>query len=196
MVEVLVATTILMIIVMILSMIFQQSSGAYQSGARVVKSQTVLRGVLGAVARDLTLAVDSRGYPGIENSFGSGSIKFVALTGSPDASGRRTAQWIEFSNAGGYVTRRAGDLKWTPTTGGGTWSRGPLTSSVLNPQEPLTGFTFEIVREPGLSGDALPLRVDIQGSIETSGKATLVSGRSAGKDREFDTEDDIIVGGV
>jgi hypothetical protein len=202
-VEILVATTILLIIVMMISMVFQQTSGAYQSGTRRVRSQTVLRNILGAISRDMILAVDSRYYPGFENDFGSQSASFIALTGTPDGAGRRAPQWIEFSYAGGAVKRSCTDMVWQ-SAGVSKWilSNNPdgKEESTLNPNqnEKLTDFSFAITADPDGSS-TLPLRVDVEGSIQTDGKDSYVSGRSAGKDRKWGTAtepgDDIIVGG-
>ena len=100
-IEILIATTILLIIVLMMSMVFQQSSGAFQSGTNRVNAQKVLRGILGVIARDMALAADSRFYPGLDNAFGATRVAFVALTGNPDAAGRRSPQWIVFSYSGG-----------------------------------------------------------------------------------------------
>ena len=200
-VEILVATTILLIIVMMISMVFQQTSGAYQSGTRRVKSQTVLRSVLGTISRDLTLAVDSRNYPGIDNDFSSSAISFIALTGIPDKDtpGKRAPQWIEYKYDGASaVKRRCADLTCREQNDGTlTWSQvaSGQQETTLNPSQPLTTFFFEITPDMSTPGSMLPLRVDIQGAIETDGKSSFVSGRSAGKDRKWKTADDIVVGG-
>ncbi len=198
-VEILVATTILLIIVMMISMVFQQTSGAYQSGTRRVKSQTVLRNVLGTISRDMMLAVDSRYYPGIANKFESKSASFIALTGKPDTAGRRAPQWITFSYSGGAVTRSCADMKCsTQSDGTLRWSlSGVPADSLLNPNQNeklRDDFAFLITPDDD-PASTLPLRVDVKGSIQTDGKGNYVSGRSAGKDRAWDTADDIIVGG-
>ena len=76
-----VATTILLVIVILASLVFQQTTGAYQTGERKVNAQVALRNVIGTMTRDLALAVDSRDYPGVNNSFSGNSMTFVALTG-------------------------------------------------------------------------------------------------------------------
>ena len=197
-IEILIATTILLIIVLMMSMVFQQSSGAFQSGTNRVNAQKVLRGILGVIARDMALAADSRYYPGLDNDFGAATrVAFVALTGNPDAAGRRSPQWIEFSYSGGKVTRNCTDLKWS--TAGKEWTKDSASyaqESVLNPDYDLLEFSFEATDHPqDTSGTWLPLRVDVYGKLETAGKFTFVRGRSAGKDREWGTDDDIIAGG-
>lgn len=186
-IEILVATTILLLIVMMMSMVFQQSSGAFQSGTNRVNAQKVLRNILGVIARDMTLAVDSAQYPGLKDKqkFGKTGVAFVALTGNPDAAGRRSPQWIEFSFNGAKVTRSCADLQWR----GGQWTAGTGESVIVNPDYDLTDFKFDPPT------DTLPLRVDIEGRLTTKGQFAFIRGRSAGKDREWDTDDDIVVGG-
>jgi prepilin-type N-terminal cleavage/methylation domain-containing protein len=190
-IEILVATTILLIIVMLMSMVFQQSSGAYQSGTTRVNAQKVLRIVLGVISRDMALAVDSRNYPGLDQQFAADNVAFVALTGRPDAT-RRSPQWIEFTYADGKVTRRCSGLKWT----GSAWAKDGTQTSVLNPDHDLVDFSFGITDHPqDPAGVGLPLRVEVYGEIETSGTFAFARGRSAGRDRLFGTADDIIAGG-
>ncbi len=197
-IEILVATTILMLIVVMMSMVFQQSSGAFQSGTNRVNAQKVLRNILGVIARDMTLAVDSRYYPGLDNQFEGNRVAFVALTGNPDAAGQRSPQWIEFSYSGGKVTRRCTGLKWDVS--GKKWTQDASAvaqDSVLNPDYDLLDFSFEIKNHPhDPSGAALPLRVDVYGELDSEGQFSFVRGRSAGKDREWGTDDDIIAGGL
>ena len=111
-IEILVATTILLVIVILASLVFQQTTGAYQTGERKVNAQVALRNVVGALTRDLALAVDSVDYPGVNNDFTSDSLSFVALTGTPgiDAQGKenanaRTARFITYSSNGQRTER-------------------------------------------------------------------------------------------
>jgi len=181
-----------MVIVLMMSMVFQQTSGAVESGTRRVASQTALRNILGVIARDLALAVDSGDYPGIDNMFispGGKRVGFVALTGTPE---KRMLQWIEFRCVNQSVQRSCGDLIWEPAQK--KW-RYPAANWVsLNPDDPLRSFAFEPVLPPNASPVAFPLQVGVQGSLASRGGASHVSGQSAGKDRKFDTEDDIFVG--
>ena len=95
------------------------------------------------------------------------------------------------------MKRRCADLTCREQNDGTlVWSKAPGGSdSTLNPSQPLTTFFFEITPDMSTPGSMLPLRVDIQGAIETDGKSSFVSGRSAGKDRTWKTADDIVVGG-
>lgn len=202
--EVLVATAILMVIVLVVSMVFQQSNGAYRSGARRVEEQVVLRGIIGAIARELTLAVDDAEYPPLKNTFSDDKAVFIAMTGTPSGSSdRRAPQQITFSYSGGVVKRNVADLVCTVTQDGKrTWkavNQGAANESTLNPgpEQKLSDFKFEAVYPDNapMPAQGLPLRIDIEARITTSGKDSLVSGYSAGKDRKWGTDDDVSVGG-
>lgn len=196
-VEILVATTVLLIIVVLVSMIFQQTNAAYQSGTVRVEAMMELRAAVGTIARDLTLAVNSDNYPGgaFLNDFDqSKSIQFVALTGTPDSTGKRTPQWIEYACSSLRVTRRCQDMVCTRQADGSLrWATsGAPQESVLNPGQ---GLNLRFDKTPAAGAAQLPLRVDIQCEAAHPGKNPAISARSAGKDRTFGTRDDIVIGG-
>ena len=193
-IEILIATTILLVIVILASMVFQQTTGAYQTGERKVNAQVALRNVLGSITRDLALAVDSSKYEGLDvNDIGNGSsITFLALTGTPgvDDAGNvvRTAQKISYSFSGGVVRR----TEQGTTCDNGTWRTcGRSVEAELNDakESALTYLTFEAV------GDgSLPERVIIHAEMETKDKISSVGAGSGGK-RGWDyADDDIYVG--
>jgi type II secretory pathway component PulJ len=206
-IEILVATTILIIIVLVVSMLFQQASGAFQDGLHRTKNQTVLRAIVGIVSRDLVLAVDGRDYPGIGELKGDAiavdgnSIAFVALTGRPGKDDRRTPQLIEFKTGGfggGEITRRETDIDCVNNK----WTKKTSRHSVINPGKPINiGSAFF---KPVWDEDdrhALPLRIDIEATLPLEGRSALVSGLSHGRNGVLDDvgsprADDIIVGGL
>ncbi len=57
-IEILVAMTILTVIVLVVSAIFQQTSLAWTIGLRRAEAQSSIRAVVGALSRDLTMVVD------------------------------------------------------------------------------------------------------------------------------------------
>ncbi len=196
-IEILVATSILLVIVVLASLVFQQMTGAYQTGGRKMDSQVVLRNVIGAVTRDLALAVDDADYPGLDvNSFSDGnSITFLALTGRPglDANNNsvRTAQVISYSLNGNIVKR----TEQATTCVDGNWSAtGRGTPVDLNgPENPIEQFEFVI----DASGP-FPDRVYIRAEIATDDHITSVGAGSSGRNGQFETgggkSDDIYVG--
>jgi prepilin-type N-terminal cleavage/methylation domain-containing protein len=186
-IEVLVATTVLLIIVMIVAMVFEQSSGAWAAGTRRADSHMTLRGLLGTMQREMANAVDARDF-GFANNFTASEADFVALSGEPP---NRVPQLISYSynNGNGKVTRSCQNLKYS----GGTWQEaGSDVGAVMNPDRPLLDFEFKVT--DGADQQGLPLRVDIEAHLQTKGDESLICGRSAGRDREFDTADDIYVG--
>lgn len=197
-IEVLVATTVLMIIVLMVAMVFQQGTWSWTAGTRRADTQMTLRTVLGAIQRDLVDAVDARAY-GLENSFPevSGSfIGFVAMNGRPTANGlTRAPQRIEYSFADGTVTRFATPVLFV----NGKWEAGDAGAAdpptVLNGSRRLKACTFTSVYAPGSDKLDLPVRVEIEGRVKSEGKDALVQARSLGRDRTRGTKDDIYVGG-
>lgn len=187
-IEVLIATAILLVIVMMVSMVFQQQTGAFQSGVDRVKGQTVVRNVVGMVARDIAMAVDSEDYEGISaNSFASGSISFLTFGG--EASGDTLPlQRVTYSSDG---TRSVAPVSFS----GNGWSVGASTSAKIAGPE-LKALRFDVVKREG--SRTYPYAVTVHAEVSTDGRAAFVSGHSAGPDGRFDESsgsDDIFVGG-
>ena len=194
-IEILVATTILMVIVLMVSLVFQQSSGAWQGGVRRTDNQMNLRGVLGVMTREMALAVDGRDFPGVDQNFADSEVTFIALAGSPEVPGNRVARQITYRYSNGTIKRTAREIKYAP--GSGDWQvTGTPDETILNPGvgNVLTDFRFDVTEDPD-DRPGLPLRVEIEAKVQASGTEAIVSGRSAGRDREFDTRDDLQVGG-
>ncbi len=194
-VEILVAVTILLIIVVIFSMIFQQTSGAYQTGLERVKATMELRSVMGAIERDLMLAVSAENYPGITGeSFSGNRLAFLALTGKPNSGGRRTPEWIEIKKSGNKITRTCEEVVWSGTQWRKSTEASAKKESNLNSELDIA-LTFS--EKPDPAGGNFPLRVEIKCSAENKGKISSLSARSSGRNRKFDSggkSDDIIVG--
>jgi len=89
MIEVLVAATILIVIVMMLGMIFQQTSQAWRTGRHRADTYQQLRALFGAIQRDASAAVDEKSLPkavatlGGQN-FSESSLSFYTLTGTSE----------------------------------------------------------------------------------------------------------------
>lgn len=191
-IEVLISTAILLVIVMMVSLVFQQQAGAIQSGQDRMNGQAALRNVMGMISRDLSLAVDSENYPGVpSNSFSGNSISFLATTGVVgDGSGNsvKTAlQRIEYNVSGRIVKRRVSDVV---LGNDGQWGVSGGKTANINGSESLLEVSFE----PDGGTSTLPGSVKITATYQGKGRASLVSGQSAGEDRQYDTEDDILVG--
>ncbi len=201
-VEVLIATSILLVIMVLVSIVFQQQSGAFQSGRDRVSGQASLRNVIGVISRDLSLAVDSKQYTGKgvmgieENSFSGNSMRFLAMTGDParksngsDKENGTSLQRIEYRYSAGFLNRTATDLNLTENG----FSKGESTSSKINSQR-LDEMDFTVIRKTG-SSSTFPNAVKVSAAMKGSNNSSAVIGQSYGPDRRGDTDDDIYVGG-
>ena len=203
-IEILIATSILLVIVVLASLVFQQMTGAYQAGERKMDSQVILRNVIGSITRDLALAVDSTEYPGLDvNNISDGSsITFLALTGTPGGDEgtngqqgggqvRRTAQVISYKFNAKKVTRE----EQSTACAKGKWSRvGETRKADLNDDEhPIEEFEFIVDGD-----DLVPDRVYIRAEIEKTHGIASVGVGSRGRNRQFESgdgkSDDIWVG--
>lgn len=190
-VEILIATAILLVIVMMVSIVFQQQSGAIQAGQDRIKGQAALRNTIGIAVRDLSLAVDSADYPDLEkekkkkNTFSQGSASFLATTGDPAENGT-ALQWIQYQNSGGVVSRTVTQIEMKD----GKFSTGKSETADINDSaNRLRQFKFD-----ASDSGTFPDSVTVLASFQGSGNASLVSGVCAGRDKQFGTDDDIYAG--
>lgn len=172
-IEVLVATTILIIIVLMVSMVFQQSIGSWSSGSRRADSQMIMRTIVGSIERDLVNAIPDEG-----NVWNNNKISFLAVAGTPQGANPSAIQEITYSYSGGIVSREIDGDK-----------------VAMNESFKLDTFEFSYPASWTSAGGGLPPRVDIRIGVKTSGNEGLVSAHSLGPDGERDTKDDIYVGG-
>jgi len=203
-----VAVTLLLIITVIISMVFQQAGGSWAAGSALTKSESAIRGVLGSVERDLLNAVDARdyGYPVAIPSASASAISFVALqhlyNHKEPRKSRRTPCLIEYAFTNEVVDRAMTPLRFVSE---GKWEKDKgstnATVSFINGGLPLTDVKFTTVRpSPDPDFASLPLRVDVEAEAPRSITLFTISARSSGKNREFEewddkTSDDIRVGG-
>lgn len=198
MVEVLVASSILVVIVLMLSMLFQQTSLSWRTGVRRAEAFMAVRSAIGAIQRDAAAAVDERTIPKpLRNTMAgsqqfSGSLRFFTLTGAgfDDAMNTpyRALKYVTYNSSGARtesVLQADGSKKTMPN------------SNVLNfvdkassANKPVTRITaFDPV--PGDDPAGLPLYVNIRAQVTYSGNALEIGAQSAGPDKVFDTKDDI-----
>jgi len=193
-IEVLISTAILLVIVVMVSMVFQQQSAAFQTGEDRVQSQATLRNIMGMISRDLSQAIDPAQYQSLseisdsdgKSKFSSSEIQFFATSGN--ATEGTLVQNIKYSFSGSAVTRTCTDWE---VDNNGKWKKGNKASSRLNhpTTSPLDSFAFDI------DGDSdYPERVAIRAAIRNTSHASAVSGQCAGPDKRFGTRDDIYVG--
>ncbi len=197
-VEILIAVTLLLVIVMMISMVFQQAGGAWASGSTQAKSESAIRAALGSVERDLINAVDARDYAESNPTGLSGSktLSFVAFQHlynhkNPRLSGRHLCLiTYTFANDTGLLKREMISMK-----ADGSWGASNILSYV-NSGMPLIDLQFTSIVRPS-DPDGLPLRVDIRADAPRVRKLITISGRSFGKNKTDDSGDgdDIVVGG-
>lgn len=206
MIEVMVAATILVVIVMMLGMLFQQTSVAWRTGLMRSEGYMQLRAYIGAVQRDASLMVDANQIPkdllcsNQKQEFKKDSIRFYTVSGGmKTASGGtmedyRTLNFITYDIDGTRTQRR---LK--PN---GTWSaeeRADILAFINDvqdkdkPQVVPTGFivAFSDVTERDGNGNAIPnanrypLYVTVESELTQRGQLYDVGAECAGPDKQF-----------
>ena len=203
MVEVLVASTILVVIVMMLGMLFQQTSLAWRTGTRRAESFMQVRSGVGAIQLDASAAVDARFLPSqyvtAEQEFSGGSLLFYTLTGGVEFDKNGTPQYNRSLKRVTYDT--AGNRVETALKGNGSWGT-PKRSNVLTfaerqssrnrPNVSLTSFVPDYGKAvDNLDSDGLPLAVTFGARVTTTGNNLDIGAASAGPDRTWNTKDDI-----
>ena len=198
MIEVLVASTILVVIVMMLSMLFQQTSLAWRTGVKRASGYMQIRSALGAIQRDASAAVDARTLPdelktklgGDDQQF-RGSLSFYTLTGTGKGTAADPAM-----RAPKYITYNiSGTRSETALTAAG--AKQVKNSNVLEFVKPTNNKNSPTVTfsgfEPKFVTDTkgLPLYVTVKAQVTTTGNALDIGAASAGPDKTWGTADDI-----
>lgn len=195
MIEVLVASSILIVIVMMLAMLFQQTSVAWRTGLIRARGYAQLRSYVGTIQRDATAAIDARNLPAKllesngKQSFTSGKISFYTLSGDEN---KRSLNFITHDLSG---TR---EHKVLALDGNGKWDT-VSSSDVLkflsdsNSDDPdINPLRFEFKWEKsGSYSDELPLYIKVDAQVTQKGKLYQVGAASAGPDKVWGTKDDI-----
>ncbi len=198
-IEVLVATFILVVIVMILSKVFHQASVAWSAGFRRADGNMTGRSAVGFMARELmnACADDQRifiGEDGTQIWDSDQSIQFVTLTGETE-SGERAARWITYEHV---PSTSKGDLrrieKRSDPNDYGKWKDYSDWTLVTN-VESIFFYT------PGGSNylkGKLPAWVRMSLTINRSDDVSGVGAKSAGPDGKFggSDNDDVLSGWV
>ena len=210
MVEVLVAATILIIVVMMLGALFQQSSTAWRIGLMRTGGYAQIRSYIGTLQRDASTMINANQLPrnllcdgNKEQDFSSGEVRFYTMTGADDM---RALNYITYDLTG-YRRLRTLRLDQMSMTGNATWS-GEIASDVLKflPNEAGNNilvqpqrFRFEASSLPEYDRDGnvvsnnrkFPLYLTVDAAIRQSGSMYDVGAESAGPDKVWGTKDDI-----
>ncbi len=204
MIEVLVASTILVVIVMMLAMLFQQTSVAWRTGQIRARGAMRLRSYIGAIQRDAANAIDGKTIPiDLRCSVNSGKQKFTAdeigfytLTGEGQ---KRALNYIKYTKDG---TRTKYTLPCSTGAGAATWDVGTpspvldfltgVSSDEKNAVAP-KGFAFKWsdAVEYDIDGTLLsqqnrfPLYMTVDAQIVQKGKLYDVGAECSGPDGAF-----------
>lgn len=124
-IEVMVATAVLLIMVLMVGSLFRSAASSWDSGYARAEGGSIVRGVAGSISRDLSTAVDGRAYGKTTDiiDVSSSSIQFVCFKPVKTVGGtvRRELHFIEYS-VGASVTRKDSVLT------GSSWSSLPSTT--------------------------------------------------------------------
>jgi len=136
-IEVMVATLILLIIVLMIGSIFSQGTSAWDTGYARAEGGMIVRGVVGSIQRELSTAVDGRTYPGAwKNEWHDpvevkpSEVTFICLKESKGAAGsvEREPWLVTYSWGSKEMKRSAKPLKANTS---GLWSLGTEVSSTI-----------------------------------------------------------------
>lgn len=202
MIEVLVASTIMIMIVMMLGMLFQQTSQAWRTGKQRADTYQQVRALFGSIQRDASSAIDQSSLPkslldsatfsGKDQNF-SGPLSFYTLTGTgfdndADASSgqpaRRSITYVTYSGANRKVET------YIPQAGGGyvlgsSQADGAIVSANLNgAQVKINGFRAYDDKGNSAGGGKFPAYVTVSAGVDVKGvKSFDVGAASGGPDR-------------
>ena len=214
-IEVMVATGVLLVVVLMVGAVFRQASSSWDGGYARAEGGMIVRGVLGAIQRDLSQAVDGRRFLedwDVPVKVSGGEVQFVRPYFDQETK-EEQYHLVTYTAGAGSVKRKWQLLKWNNTDK--TWSAGKGGDDDVEiykdgkGMRPGYGFRarFEIagdeVTDPGvgLGPDGNPktgvfwtvptvsLRVDLVRTGSFSGLRV----RSLGRDGKKDTDDDIMV---
>ncbi len=181
------ATTILVVIVLMTSMVFHNSTMAWDGGMRKAQAGMLARGVLGAVSREMSMAIDARGV-GMQGQqeFTSSRVRFFVL-GIPDrdVNGARALRSIQYSYSGGQIGRTQTDFVWSGGAADvGSWTASAVTTSTMaDGGDHISGLTFSPSFDPA-DPQGLPLHVDIMMEITQEGNVSYLGAWSLGANGE------------
>jgi prepilin-type N-terminal cleavage/methylation domain-containing protein len=200
-IEVLVASSILLMIMMMLGMIFQQSSQAWRTGTRRADMYAQIRGYFGAIQRDASCAVDEKTVPhqlrqllgGASQSF-SDPLRFYTLAENgfkndtpSDGLARRSLTFVEYNKL-----RRTEKKLYVDATGA-----TKIDPQSGTPQQIASDVSVESIQALTWDGQNMPAGdfpafVTVRASVNSQRGMTLEIGAgSAGVDRTWNTKDDI-----
>ena len=220
MIEVLVASTIMIVIMLMLGMMFQQTSQAWRTGRQRADALQKARTFFGILQRDVSAAIDVNSLPlamrqaiesgesglpgGIEQSFTSSELQFFTLTGAgfDDLNAERgknnplrSLTHVQYRTDGGR-----NETVLLPQANGGFRVGNSRFTNFFTSQvgEDLTGVRFQVFALDS-NGNIVqnppakrfPAYVTVYAEVTAATNTWEIGARSWGPDRLPDTEDDI-----
>ncbi len=157
-IEVMVATVILLIIVLMIGSVFRQGTSTWDSGYARAEGGMIVRAVIGAIQRELSTAVDGRLFPGVWSDatvpikVNLNSVLFICMKESEDGGTqpiRQEPHLVEYAWGSKEMTRKASRLECN----NGMWSLGTTVQSIVYSEDfqddkkaiYSANFTFEAV---------------------------------------------------
>lgn len=195
------AATILMVIVLLLSMLFQQTSLAWRTGVRRANSFMQVRTLIGAIQRDASAAVDAGSIPETttlatdSQSFNGWPLRFYTLTGAgftASAVPLRALSFIEYKQDGTRIEKilTADGSVYSLNNQAQTQVKDFLTKKDSANSLATTLGALQPVYVSGVSA-GLPLFITFTADVTLKGNSYDIGAASAGPDKTWNTKDDI-----
>ena len=145
-IEVMIATAILLMMTIMMGSLFRQASSAWDAGNAKAEGGMIVRGVVGAITRDMATAVDGRAYgQSAAFSCSGSSLSFVCLKPTVhNGVTNREPHLITYT--GGNVVTRTDKVR-----SGSSWANYEGGSSVIYDGDAKgygAKFTFEAIEPP------------------------------------------------
>ena len=194
-IEVMVATTILMIIVIMVGNIFRHGTNAWETGYSTAEGASGVRSVLGTVQRELAQAIDGRKY-GLDDpiSVKGSSIEFYRyIEPSKKGSTDREVQRIKYTFGTDEVTRKVDNGKEVTLFSKQTSVGGNTEIKVEFDLDKIKIKEDDLDLNDGFEGEAWTIpSVWVRARITRTSSFAGMEARSYGPDGKKDTDDDII----
>jgi prepilin-type N-terminal cleavage/methylation domain-containing protein len=208
MIEVMVAATILVVIVMMLGMLFQQTSVAWRTGLMRSDGYMQLRAFIGALQRDASAMIDANQIPqsllcnNQKQKFEADEIRFYTMTGTlrtkPNGSLEdfRALNFITYQIGGKRTQRRLEpDGTWSEEESSNVLSPPNIGANPDKPQVAAKGFSFAFQSgtEYDIAGNVVPnasrypLFLTVESDVTQKGRLYDVGAECSGPDKKFGT---------
>jgi prepilin-type N-terminal cleavage/methylation domain-containing protein len=207
MIEVMVAATIMVVIVMMLGMLFQQTSVAWRVGLMRSDGYMQIRAFVGALQRDASAMIDanwipqSLRYSNEKQEFSDTEIQFYTMTGTlrtkSDGSLEdfRALNFITYDTGGRRTQRRLKpDGEWSEEETPNVLSvQDGVGENLDKPQVTAKGFSFayqsgteyDIDGNQVSSQNRYPLFLTVETEVTQHGRLYDVGAESSGPDKRF-----------